>query len=146
MESDRIREAAVWLSLKQTGWTVRQIAMFWVDEDGDGLSERTIRHWLQKAREAQEKRPKHFLPRFLILTGVGLLSPHAPCPHRGPIPQGAKVYCTVCHATGCDHWQIFQSRRDWPAADKKTKAKELKPETRAEQRAKLPANADPRLK
>lgn len=41
-------------------------------------------------------------PRMEVLFPVGPLTPTCPCPHDGPIPRGAKVYCSVCDKSGLD--------------------------------------------
>lgn len=131
----KLQEGAVWLSLKTDGWTVRQIQIHCAPD----LSQRTIRHRIQLAREyfrvGKDGKPQK-LPRFLILTPIGLLSPTAPCAHRGPIPHGARVYCVSCHQTGCEHYKALQlDPRETPKLDPKLPEPAKPSLTRKEKRA-----------
>ena len=33
---------------------------------------------------------------------VGVFTPYSKCPHEGPIPEGSKLVCMVCHKSGKD--------------------------------------------
>ena len=110
----------LWLDRIEAGKTTSEIA------SRAGVTTRQVQRGAKRARDWYEHRS---LPRFKFIWPEGMLSPHSACRH-GEIPRGARVYCPVCHKTGCDHWRALNPRIGPPptakgVADQKLSAAEI---------------------
>lgn len=88
------------------GISVRRIAK------AHGVTEQHVRNRIGAARRLARESAEATAPdpdltadspghlRVIPLFPVGPLTPSSPCPHRGRIPEGSRLYCVVCDQTG----------------------------------------------
>lgn len=107
----------LWLDQIEAGKTTREIA------SRAKVDPRSVRRGAQRARDWYEHRK---LPRFRFIWPVGMLTPFSPCRH-GEIVRGARVYCVVCHKTGCDHWKALDPNQGSKPSTEGIEDKKLSP-------------------
>lgn len=132
------------LAMRRAGKTLEDIAL------RCEASVMTVWRAVQRAREAERnadrdrraKAGETRKPRFSLTPTYPAnfaCDPAPPCPHRGDIPTGRKIYCEQCGKSGMDHHPDLQrSSLTDPRLETKPKAA-AKPKPTRKQRRKAVA-------